>query len=158
MKKVRRIKTPFYTIKAYDILRSVYAQLCDGIWANAIGYNKYWINFNVKRCSNGQVYFEVNTCDWNHSDLYTGKNPFTDMSDTQFTTWIANKLKAIIRADILDNKLTWKNEWKRTNVKFESAYLSYEYDERVTVADVYAIYDWLYKGIYNELNMYAKVY
>lgn len=145
----REINTPFFSNKAYDILRSVLGQLSDGLWENSRGYEKYWLNFDVERKTNGQVYFAVNE----NYDKVFGKNyyinPFKEMSDTKFLNWIAAKLKAVIVAEFKDNSIPSREGWKRDNTTFESAYLSY--NEKITVADIYVVYDWL-KGHKIDMN------
>jgi hypothetical protein len=135
------INTPFFSNKADEILRSVLGQLSDGLWENSRGYTKYWINFNVERRANGQVYFAVNK---NRYEVFAGDyytNPFREMSDAQFLNWVAAKLKAVIVAELKDESIPSREGWKRNNTTFESAYLSY--NEKITVADIYAVYDWL---------------
>lgn len=152
MKNFREINTPLFSNKADEILRSVLGQLSDGLWENSRGYEKYWVNFNVERRANGQVYFAVNknyrTNVFGGEKLYD--NPFREMSDAQFLNWVATKLKAVIVAELKDNSITSREGWKRNNTTFESAYLSY--NEKITVADIYAVYDWL-KG--RKINMSA---
>jgi hypothetical protein len=144
MNNFRKINTPFFSKKAYEILRSVLGQLSDGLWENSRGYEKYWQNFDVFRRSNGQVYFEVNT---DRMLVVPGRpyhyydNPFRQMSDAQFLNWIAAKLKAVIVAELKDESIPSREGWKRNNTTFESAYLSYK--EKITVADIYVVYDWL---------------
>jgi hypothetical protein len=140
-REFREIYTPFFSNKADEILRSVLGQLSDGLWENTRGYTKYWVNFNVERRANGQVYFLVNE----NYDKAFGRdyyiNPFREMSDTQFLNWVAAKLKAVIAAEFKDNAIPSRDGWKRNNTTFESAYLSY--NEKITVADIYVVYDWL---------------
>ena len=141
MKNFREINTPLFSNKADEILRSVLGQLSDGLWENSRGYNKYWLNFSVERKADGQVYFVVNK----NYDKAFGRdyyiNPFKEMTDAEFLNWIANKLKAVIIAELKDNAIPSREGWKRNNTTFESAYLSY--NEKITVADIYVIYDWL---------------
>lgn len=139
--RVRKINTPFFSKKADEILRSVLGQLSDGLWENTRGYDKYWLNFNVERKADGQVYFAVN------KDRYTVfggnccTNPFIEMTDAEFLNWVSTKLKTVILTELKDNAIPSKEGWKRDNTTFESAYLSY--NEKITVADIYVIYDWL---------------
>ena len=154
MNNFREINTPFFSNKANEILRSVLGQLSDGLWENSRGYEKYWVNFNVERRANGQVYFKVNknyrTNVFGGEKLYD--NPFREMSDAEFLNWIANKLKAVIIAELKDESIPSRVGWKRNNTMFESGYLSY--NETITVADIYVIYDWL-KG--RKINMSSDV-
>lgn len=154
MKNFREINTPFFSNKADEILRSVLGQLSDGLWENARGYTKYWVNFNVERRANGQVYFVVNE---NHYEVFAGDcytNPFINMSDAEFLSWIAAKLKAVIVAELKDELIHSREGWKRDNTTFESTYLSY--NEKITVADIYVIYDWLNGRKIDMDNMVAK--
>lgn len=141
MKNFREINTPLFSNKADEILRSVIGQLSDGLWENSRSHIKYWINFNVERSANGQVYFAVNKCRYEvfGGDYYF--NPFKEMSSSEFLNWVAAKLKAVIVAELKDNSITSRDGWKRNNTTFESAYLSYK--EKITVADIYVVYDWL---------------
>ena len=154
MNNYREINTLFFSKKADEILRSVLGQLSDGLWENIRGYTKYWVNFNVERRANGQVYFAVNKnyCETFGRDYYT--NPFRKMSDAEFLNWIANKLKAVIVAELKDNSISSREGWKRNNTTFKSEYLSYTRDEKITVADIYVIYDWL-KG--RKINMSSPI-
>lgn len=141
MNNYREINTSFFSKKADEILRSVLGQLSDGLWENSRSHTKYWVNFNVERRANGQVYFAVNNCRYEvfGGDCYF--NPFKEMSSPEFLNWVANKLKAVIVAELKDESISSREGWKRNNTKFESTYLSY--NEKITVADIYVIYDWL---------------
>ena len=149
MKNLRKINTPFFSKKAYDILHSVLGQLSDGLWENSRGYTKYWINFDVERKTNGQVYFAVNNLYYKIFSKDYCTNPFIEMTNAEFLNWVANKLKAVIIAELKDNSISSKEGWKRNNTTFESKYLSYS--EKITVADIYVIYDWL-KGHKIDMN------
>lgn len=152
MNNYREINTPFFSNKADEILRSVLGQLSDGLWENSRIYAKYWVNFSVERRANGQVYFAVNKKCYEvfGEDYYA--NPFEYMSDAQFLNWVAAKLKAVIVAELKDNSIPSRVGWKRNNTTFESEYLSY--NEKITVADIYVIYDWL-KG--RKLDMSSSI-
>ena len=153
MKNLRKINTPFFSKKAYDILHSVLGQLSDGLWENSRGYTKYWINFDVERKTNGQVYFAVNNLYYKIFSKDYCTNPFIEMTDAEFLNWVAVKLKTVIKTEIKDNPNNFTGGgWKRNNTSFESRYLSY--DERITVADIYVIYDWL-KG--RKIDMHSPI-
>lgn len=153
MDNFREINTPFFSKKADEILSAVLGQLSDGIWENSRGYEKYWTNFNVERKDNGQVYFKVNTNFGSPLGRYHYcSNPFREMNNAQFLNWIAAKLKYVIVTELKDMSIHSRDGWKRNNTTFESKYLSYE--EKVTVADIYAIYDWL-KG--RKINMSSPI-
>lgn len=141
MNNFRKINTPFFSKKAYEILRSVLGQLSDGLFENRRSYTKYWVNFNVERRANGQVYFAVNKCRY---EVFSGNyyfNPFKEMSSAEFLNWIAAKLKAVIVAELKENSISLKEGWKRDNTTLESEYLSC--NENITIADIYVVYDWL---------------
>ena len=150
---VREIYTPFFSNKADEILRSMLGQLSDGLWENSRRYEKYWLNFDVKRNASGQVYFAVSNDYYKvlGKDCYT--NPFIELTDAEFLDWIAVKLKTVIKTEIKDNPNNFTGGgWKRNNTSFESRYLSY--DETITVADIYVIYDWL-KG--RKIDMHSPI-
>ena len=143
MNNFRKINTPFFSKKAYEILNSVHIQLCSGLWENCRVYTKHWVNFNIGRRANGQVYFKVNK---NHrTNVFGGEklydNPFIDMSNVQFLNWVAIKLKDVITAELKENSISLKEGWKRDNTTLESEYLSC--NENITIAEIYVIYDWL---------------
>lgn len=137
---IRTINTDFYGDRAYEILASVAGQLSDGMWENSRGYDKYWTNFSVKRLADNRVVFEVNKNSYTKWCKRYIDNPFVRMSDAEFLNWYAGKLKAVIRSEANDENWT-KGWWNRSNTEMTSAYLSYDLD--VTVADIYAVYDWL---------------
>lgn len=150
MNKYRKINTPFFSKKAYEILNSLHIQLIDrrweirdSLWKNNKSYEKYWVNFTVERKDNGQVYFKVNK---NHrTNVFGGEelydNPFKKMSSAEFLNWVAAKLKSVIVAELKYESITSREGWKRNNTTFESEYLSCS--EKITVADIYVVYDWL---------------
>lgn len=136
--KTSTINTNFYGVRAYEILEAVSGQMSDGLWENSRGYDKYWMNFRVKRLDDNRIVFVLN------ADSYTRycnrylENPFCRMTETEFLAWYAGKLKTVIRSEAKDNN--WKKGWwKRDNTKDESAYLNYKLD--ITVADIYCVYD-----------------
>lgn len=154
MNKYRKINTPFFSKKAYEILNSLHIQLCSELWKNCRVYTKHWVNFNVGRRANGQVYFKVNK---NHqTNVFGGEelydNPFKEMSNTQFLNWVAIKLKDVITAELKENSISLKEGWKRDNTVLESEYLSC--NENITIADIYVVYDWL-KG--HKINMSLSI-
>ena len=149
MKNFREINTPLFSNKADEILRSVLGQLSDGLWENNRIYAKYWLNFNVERRADGQVYFAVSSDYYKVFDRDCYTNPFIKMTDAEFLNWVSTKLKTVILTELKDNSIPSKEGWKRNNTTFESTYLSYK--EKITVADIYVIYDWL-KGCKLDMN------
>ena len=137
---VRTINTNFYGDYAIEILDAVSGQLSDGLWENSRGYDKYWTNFRVKRQPDNRIVFIINT------DSYTMychrylENPFVRMSETEFLTWYAGKLKRVINEEA-HNKDWKKGWWKRDNTTNKSIYLNHKLD--ITVADIYCVYDGL---------------
>lgn len=136
--KTRTINTNFYGDRAYEILSAVSGQMSDGLWEGSRGYDKYWMNFSVKRLDDNRIVFVVNTDSYTR---YCGRcleNPFCRMKDAEFFAWYAGKLKAVIRSEAKDNNWT-KGWWKRDNTENKSIYLNYKLD--ITVADIYCVYD-----------------
>lgn len=136
--KTHTINTNFYGDRAYEILSSVSGQMSDGLWENSRGYDKYWTNFNVERLDDNRIVFVINTDSYTR---YCGRyldNPFCRMSDAEFLTWYAGKLKTVIRSEAKDDGWT-KGWWKRDNTTNKSVYLNYKLD--ITVADIYCVYD-----------------
>lgn len=135
--KTRRINTDMYGQRAFDILDSLHGQMSDGYWENK-NYDKYWLNFNVRRDADDRVYFEVS----DSPDSFWGgrimKNPFAGMDAAKFKSWLAGRLRKIIGVEA--NYKKWPDGWwSRTNTGLESQYLDKKLD--VTVADVYRVYD-----------------
>lgn len=135
--KTRRINTGMYGQRAFDILDSLHGQMSDGYWENK-GYNKYWLNFDVRRDADDRVYFEVSAS----PDRFWGgrlmKNPFAGMDAARFKSWLAGRLRKMIGVEAGDKK--WPDGWwSRTNTGLESQYLSDDLDVRVS--DIYHVYD-----------------
>lgn len=134
----RTINTNFYGDHAYEILSAVSGQLSDGLWENSRGYDKYWTNFHVKRQDDNRIVFIVNTDSYRMYCHRYLENPFVRMSEAEFLTWYAGKLKRVISAEAHDNG--WKKGWwKRDNTENKSIYLNRKLD--ITVADIYGVYD-----------------
>ena len=138
----RTIHTGLYGIQAKEVIDSVHGQLSDGKWENSPGYDKYWTNFLVETADDGEVVFKVNV---DYSYCYCNKwldNPFRTMSDDEFKTWIARKIKAVINDERRDSKEFIS--WDRRNIDHTSLYLGHsdeEYGAVVTVADIYCTYE-----------------
>jgi hypothetical protein len=112
----------------YSIVDSVFAQLSDGYWENSSRMEGYWKNaapvFNEET---NEVYIIVN------ADAMTTKtvqgrwlpyantfetylkwesNPYYNMTAKQITSWIAKKLRQIVKLEETDNngKCWWSKE------------------------------------------------
>lgn len=114
--------------KYLDILESIVGQLSDGIWENSPVRN-YWENINYEQKDN-QIYFTTNP--------YNYSNPFNRKNDIQIKEYLANKMKQIAKIEMQD--YSSKGKWARNN---ESILDYLGYDEKVSVADVYELYDML---------------
>lgn len=136
--KTRTINTKLYGARAFEILSAVAGQMSDGLWENSRGYDKYWMNFSVKRLDDSRIVFVVNIDSYTRCCGHCLENPFCRMSDTEFLAWYAGKLKTVIRSEAKDEG--WqKGWWKRDNTEYKSVYLNYKLD--ITVADIYCVYD-----------------
>ena len=137
-KNIRTIHTNLYGDRAFDIIDALHGQLSDGLFENSRGYDKYWMNFHVKRDVDNEIVFEVNNEYGIISSYSYVPNPFTSMSDRAFCEWYAYKIKTVIKAEAKDN--SWaKGWWKRDNCSDTSIYLNRKLD--VTVADIYCTYE-----------------
>jgi len=135
--KTRRINTGMFGQRAFDILDSLHGQMSDGYWENK-NYNKYWLNFDVRRDADDRVFFEVSSSPDRFWGGRTMKNPFVGMDADRFKSWLAGRLRKMIGVEAKDKK--WPDGWwSRTSTGLESQYLDKKLD--VTVADVYRVYD-----------------
>lgn len=135
--KTRRINTGMYGQRAFDILDSLHGQMSDGYWENK-NYNKYWLNFDVRRDADDRVYFEVSGSPDRFWGGRTMKNPFAGMDAARFKSWLAGRLRKMIGVEAKDKK--WPDGWwSRTNTGLESQYLGDDLDVRVS--DIYHVYD-----------------
>lgn len=136
---VRKILTPFYSTRAKEVLSSVIGQWSDGAYENSPRMEKYWQFSNVKTEPDGHVYIEIDAESYRHT-TWNNKwlnNGFYKMSDKQVLEFFAGYVKRIMQLELRDEKV--QHGWKRDNTEFETAYLAY--DEKISVAHVYAIYD-----------------
>lgn len=135
--KTRRINTGMYGQRAFDILDSLHGQMSDGYWENK-NYNKYWLNFDVRRDADDRVYFEVSSSPDRFWGGRTMKNPFAGMDAAGFKSWLAGRLRKMIGVEAEYKK--WPDGWwSRTSTGLESQYLSDNLDVRVS--DIYRVYD-----------------
>lgn len=113
--------------KDLDILDSVTGQLSDGIWENTPSQYRYWRNMDYEQHDN-KINFATNTRNY--------QNPFNNKDDKQVKEYLANKIKQIAKIEMEDDHS--KGSWDRNNNN-KLEYLSY--NEDVTVADAYNLYD-----------------
>ena len=140
----RTIHTGLYGKQAKAVIDSVHGQLSDGKWENTPGYDKYWTNFDVETADDGEVIFKVNADGATTWCKRFMPNPFYGMSDVEFKTWIANKIKAVVNDERKDCAAEF-GKWDRRNIDHTTIYLG-KYDEVLraivtTVADVYCTYE-----------------
>ena len=140
--KIRIIHTNLYGDQAKPVIDGVHGQLSDGKWEGSPGYDKYWTNFDVETADDGEVVFKVNAeCSTTWGQRWY-LNPFYSMSDNEFKTWIAQKIKAVVNDERKD-RIEF-GSWDRKNVDHTSLYLGHadeKYGTVVTVADIYCTYD-----------------
>lgn len=124
----------------HEILDSVMGQLSDGMWENTPSMRKYWEHASIITF-HGEVAIVIDR-DWN-SGFY-GKD------DVWVKSFFANKLKAVVKCDLEDNR--GSGDWNR----IDTTKLGYIGDSRipVTVSDAYKVYDIL-KGRTMENKHYA---
>lgn len=128
----RKIDTGLKTDLDMAILDAVLGQLSDGMWENSPLMDKYWPYIEIEK-RGGKVYLDI-------SDSYRKyeypRNGFMDMDDATIKTWLAKKLKAVIKEEGLD--------WRRDNAE-TTDYLSTDWrlpsKEEATVADCYYVYE-----------------
>ena len=140
----RIICTGLYGDKAFEILDAMRGQLSDGKWENSPGYDKYWTNFSVVRQDDGETAFVVNTDYCVYYGRYL-KNPFRNISEQEFKSWCARKIKAVIRDELKHHALAI-GAWNRRNLDGKSIYLGHsdeKYGQIVSVADIYCTYETL---------------
>ena len=134
----RIIYTPFYSNKAREVFSSVLGQMSDGIWENSDRMNKYWRFAEIKVAPNNHVYIEIeNVSGKSNYDYRWTENGFSRMTDEEVLQFFATKIKYIMQLDLRDANVS--DGWKRNNTEFMSNYLNYH--EKISVAEVYCIYD-----------------
>lgn len=116
---------PLRDKKDAKIIEGLIGQLSDGMWENSPWMEKYWTTIDIEG---------TNLIIKKRSNFRTSLfNPFTN--EPQAKKWLAGKLKAVIK-----DEFPHKDSWSKTN-KDITGYISYNND--ITVADVYSLYDWL---------------
>ena len=136
----RIIHTGLYTNKAKEVLSSVFGQLSDGAWENNPYYDRYWKFGDVTQEVDGEVTIHISTKPSERE--YHGKwieNGFAHMHDLEIKQWMARMVKKTIQMELRDESIA--NGWRRDNTDFKTCYLNY--NETITVAEVYCIYELL---------------
>lgn len=122
-------------------LDAVMGQLSDGMWENSPRMEPYWI-------CNSLTEEGIEMESFNRSfGRRTYTNPLYDMSDIEVRSWFADKLKAVVKQWLKDNR----GEWSRINYD-EVSYLR----DGQTVAGAYKIYDSL-KGREDKTGKQIKI-
>jgi len=143
----RSVPTGLTGKKNFEILSSVIGQLSDGMWENSPRMESYWRFLNIAMADGEKVVIRVK----NKTSEFTYRkkwvyNKLYHESPEMICKWFADKVKAIVKADLGQNQ--GKNLWKRDNTERVLNYLGYH--EKLTVADAYNAYDIL-KGRKTEL-------
>ena len=133
----RTIHTGFYTNKAKEVIDSVFGQLSDGMWENSRAAEKYWRFATTDVADDGEIVVNISTDSRKGYDRDWVRNGFYDMTEKQVLEFIAHKMKAVAIQELKDEGIV--RGWKHNNETVRTYYLSYE--EPVTIADVYYIYD-----------------
>ena len=138
----RRINTPFYGVRAFEILDSVHGQLSDGMWENSPAMEHYWRFINVEKVGRELAFVVDGTQGEWEAGSRPGNNHFTENyfmtklggNADAIKQFMAKKLKAIAKEEIKDeqNQLGWYR-----NNEMESGYLA------GTISDVYFVYETL---------------
>ncbi len=122
-------------------LDAVMGQLSDGMWENSPRMEPYWI-------CNSLTEEGIEMESFNRSfGRRTYTNPLYDMSDIEVRNWFADKLKAVVKQWLKDNR----GEWSRINYD-EVSYLR----DGQTVAGAYKVYDSL-KGREDKTGKQIKI-
>lgn len=122
-------------------LDAVMGQLSDGMWENSPRMEPYWI-------CNSLTEEGIEMESFNRSfGRRTYTNPLYDMSDIEVRSWFADKLKAVVKQWLNDNR----GEWSRINYD-EVSYLR----DGQTVAGAYKVYDSL-KGREDKTGKQIKI-
>lgn len=122
-------------------LDAVMGQLSDGMWENSPRMEPYWI-------CNSLTEEGIEMESFNRSfGRRTYTNPLYDMSDIEVRSWFADKLKAVAKQWLKNNR----GEWSRINYD-EVSYLR----DGQTVAGAYKVYDSL-KGREDKTGKQLKI-
>jgi len=136
----RIVHTGMYSLKAKEVLRSVFGQLSDGAWENNPYYDRYWKFGDVMQEIDGEVtiHISVETGEADGRGKWIA-NGFMSMSYVEIKQWMARMVKKTMVMELKDESIS--NGWRRDNTEFETRYLNY--NETITVAEVYCIYELL---------------
>lgn len=147
----RIIKTNLWSLKAKEVLSSVLGQLSDGWGENNSRNDRYWMFANVKQLANGNVVIEVSneSCkgEGYNKNFRWIENAFRSMSDKEVLDFFARMVKKTAKMELKDEDPYGKHhmeasfQWSRINTEFKTTYLSY--DEEISIAEVYCIYEML---------------
>ena len=145
--KLHYVHTNLYSVKAKEVMDSVFGQLSDGWGENNPRNDRYWRFARCRTAEDGEVLIEVDmigsktsycghfTCNGFH--CYSNGH-FGMMSDDDIRQWMARLVKKTATMELRDNDI--KGGWKRDNDRVCN-YL----DRRsgVTIADAYLVYEHL---------------
>lgn len=138
--KTRIIHTGLYSNVAKEIISSVIGQQSDGKWENSPSMEKWWKFADCVQAPDGEVLIEVSTesCkydQWSYHNkiIYNG---FYSMDDAEIKQKFAGWIKCLAKDEMKDENAG--NQWKRDS-EMKLDYLNYE--ENVTAADAYFVYE-----------------
>lgn len=136
----RIIHTSMYTNKAKEVLSSVFGQLSDGWGENNPRNDRWWKFGDVMQEVDGEVTIHISskTGERDYHNKWI-ENGFAHMHDLEIKQWMARMVKKTMVMELKDESIS--NGWRRDNVEFETHYLNY--NETITVAEVYCIYELL---------------
>ena len=143
--KKRIIHTGLYSNVAKEIIQSVLGQLSDGYGESNPANEKWWRFADCVQAPDGEVLIEVSTESWKYDEFrsYSHRyayNGFYSMSDTEVMQKFAGWIKKTAKMEMKDENAG--NQWKRGSEMM----LNYlRYNENVTAADAYFVYEKLLK-------------
>lgn len=123
-------------------LDPVMGQLSDGMWENSPRMEPFWICNSLT-----EEGIEMEQFNTTFSSRRTHTNPLYYLSDIEVRNWFADKLKAVVKQWLNDNR----GEWSRINYD-EVSYLR----DGQTVAGAYKVYDSL-KGREDKTGKQIKI-
>ena len=141
----RVIHTHLYSEKAFEVCSAVDGQMSDGWGENSPSYEGYWRFCDVRQAPDGEVIIYISKKEGvSYSYFRPGNyrwidNRFRVMSDDAIRDFYARMIKKTATMELKDKEDA--TGWKRHNTSFRTKYLSHEED--VSIAEVYAIYEFL---------------
>ena len=131
------IHTGLFTSVALEILNSVIGHLSDGRWENSPAMEKYWKFAKIRKNIDDEVLICISRkpSDWN--SRHGTCNGFMDMDESQVRKFFADKAKTLVKDEFGKDR----SIWSRANTTSKTTYLSY--DEDISVAQVYLVYETL---------------